>query len=94
MKPTRVRIETIGAYLEPFRFQGRLRPQRYRMGSPLPVAAGELNGDAGSDTVDYPGRGQTVTVTIGAGADDGEADEGDAVAGSTEKVSGARMPTR
>jgi Ca2+-binding RTX toxin-like protein len=47
-----------------------------------------LHGRAGIDTVDYSSAGGPVTVTIGTGADDGEALEGDDVRGTIENVIG------
>ena len=50
-----------------------------------------LNGGAGTDTVDYGARTAAVTVTVGDSAHgDGEAGEGDDVAGDVEKVFGTR----
>ncbi|MDQ4107850.1 MAG: hypothetical protein M3138_03460, partial [Actinomycetota bacterium] len=47
-----------------------------------------LHGRAGIDTVDYSSAGGPVTVTIGVGADDGEAGENDEVRGTVENVIG------
>lgn len=47
-----------------------------------------MSGGLGIDTVDYSSAGGPVTVTIGIGADDGEALEGDDVRGTVENVTG------
>src|SRR5918999_3407685 len=47
-----------------------------------------LTGGLGIDTVDYSSAGGPVTVTIGVGADDGEAGENDDVRGTIENVIG------
>jgi Ca2+-binding RTX toxin-like protein len=52
--------------------------------------ADDLDGGAGSDLVSYSTRNAPVTVTIGAGANDGEATEGDNVEGSVERVTGGK----
>jgi Ca2+-binding RTX toxin-like protein len=46
------------------------------------------NGGAGSDTVTYAARSAAVTVTVGAGANDGEAGETDSIAVDVEIVRG------
>jgi Ca2+-binding RTX toxin-like protein len=46
------------------------------------------NGGAGSDTVTYAARSAAVTVTVGAGANDGEATETDSIAVDVEIVRG------
>ena len=50
----------------------------------------ELSGGAGRDIVLYGQRGQSVRVSIGAGANDGLAGEGDDVHASVEAVQGGR----
>jgi Ca2+-binding RTX toxin-like protein len=48
-----------------------------------------ITGGAGRDTADYGRRGVSVNVTLGSGdADDGEATEGDDVAGDVENATG------
>jgi Ca2+-binding RTX toxin-like protein len=48
-----------------------------------------FDGGNGSDTVDYSGRTAAITVTIGAGANDGLAGESDDVTATCENVVGA-----
>lgn len=50
--------------------------------------ADSLSGDAGEDTADYSPRTEAITLTIGAGSDDGESGEGDTVLASTENALG------
>jgi Ca2+-binding RTX toxin-like protein len=47
-----------------------------------------MNGGAGTDTVSYAGRTNALTVTMGAGANDGEAGENDTIAADVEVVVG------
>ena len=52
--------------------------------------ADRLLGGSGQDTASYAARARGVTVTVGAGADDGEPREGDDVAADVERVVGGR----
>ncbi|MFQ5426701.1 MAG: calcium-binding protein, partial [Gaiellales bacterium] len=53
-----------------------------------PTGADTFDGGPGVDTVDYSGRSGAVSVTLGSGADDGEAAEGDDVGVSVENALG------
>ncbi|MFL5909667.1 MAG: lytic murein transglycosylase [Gaiellaceae bacterium] len=53
-----------------------------------------LSGGYGRDTADYSDRSHSVTVTIGAGRDDGEAGEGDDVLGDVENAKGGSASDR
>ena len=50
--------------------------------------ADAISGGAGRDTVTYVGRTSAVAISLGAGADDGAAGEGDSVAGDVEVAVG------
>jgi Ca2+-binding RTX toxin-like protein len=52
--------------------------------------ADRIVGGSGQDTASYAARTRGVRVTVGAGADDGEAREGDDVAADVERVVGGR----
>lgn len=52
----------------------------------------EYVGGPGDDLLDYSGRTEAVTVTIGAGTNDGEASENDDVDATTEAIRGSRGP--
>jgi hypothetical protein len=52
------------------------------------TGADVIEGGDGSDTVDYRGDSAPVTVTVGAGANDGLAGEGDSVEADVERVLG------
>ena len=52
--------------------------------------ADTIDGGGGSDLVSYSTRTANVTVTLGAGANDGEAGEGDNVQADVERITGGR----
>lgn len=45
-----------------------------------------IAGGTGTDTVDYAGRAESVSVSVGNGAEDGEGEEGDDVHGDVENI--------
>lgn len=55
-----------------------------------PLGADHIDGGEGSDTIDFSARTAPLTITLGAGADDGEAGEKLDVADSVENVYGGQ----
>jgi Ca2+-binding RTX toxin-like protein len=49
-----------------------------------------IDGGPGSDLVSYSTRNAPVSVTLGAGANDGEADEGNNVQADVERITGGK----